>query len=159
VYTALAGLVLPTAAHAQFTATPFSDPATGERYHIEASGAFWNPPPDIVMRASRWGWPARRSRRDRPGHPATAHQGIPRRAAAGQEAQVPAELHSDGLPGVLTLRRDIVFNGIKYSVNLPVTTELSWNTWHLGYEYDFLYRDRWYAGVVVQAKVTDIQAN
>src|SRR6188472_1986332 len=49
VYTALAGLVLPTAAHAQFTATPFSDPATGERYHIEASGAFWNPPPDIVI--------------------------------------------------------------------------------------------------------------
>ena len=33
--------------HAQFTATPFSDPATGERYHIEASLRWWNPPPRV----------------------------------------------------------------------------------------------------------------
>jgi hypothetical protein len=64
-----------------------------------------------------------------------------------------------GYSAQATLQRDIVFNGIKYNLNLPVTTDLSWNTWHLGYEYDFLYRDRWYAGVVVQAKVTDIQAS
>jgi hypothetical protein len=76
-----------------------------------------------------------------------------------RQPQVPAELHSDGLPGVLTLRRDIVFKRHQNTAfTCRVTTELSWNTWHLGYEYDFLYRDRWYAGVVGQAKVTDIQA-
>ncbi len=38
-------LLLPVRADAQFTATPFSDPATGERYHLEAALALWNPPP------------------------------------------------------------------------------------------------------------------
>ncbi len=40
------------------------------------------------------------------------------------------------------VHREFVFNGIKYDVNLPVTTELSWKTWLLGYEYDFISRDR-----------------
>lgn len=30
-------LLIPPAAKAQFAATPFPDPATGERYHIEAA--------------------------------------------------------------------------------------------------------------------------
>ena len=160
VYTALAGLVLPTAAHAQFTATPFSDPATGERYHIEASGAFWNPPPDIVIASESLGVAGTQIN-------AVTDLGIQQQRI--KEFRVvlrPGKKHKFrlnyipmGYQASSTLRRDIVFNGIKYSVNLPVTTELSWNTWHLGYEYDFLYRDRWYAGVVVQAKVTDIQAN
>ena len=57
------------------------------------------------------------------------------------------------------MHREFIFNGIRYNVNLPVTTELSWKTWHLGYEYDFIYRDRWFVGIVLQAKVTDIQAS
>ena len=30
-------------------ATAFTDPATGERYHVEAAGALWNPPPDLKV--------------------------------------------------------------------------------------------------------------
>ncbi len=59
---------------------------------------------------------------------------------------------------VATVHREFVFNGIRYGVNLPVSTELSWKTWHLGYEYDFIYRDRGFVGIVLQAKATDIQA-
>ena len=55
--------------------------------------------------------------------------------------------------------REFVFNGIKYGVNLPVTTELSWKTWLLGYEYDFISRDRYFIGFVAQVKATDIQVN
>ena len=44
-------LLLPVRADAQFTATPFSDPATGERYHVEAALAFWNPAPVFTIQS------------------------------------------------------------------------------------------------------------
>jgi hypothetical protein len=48
-------LFLPAPARGQFTATPFSDPATGERYHIEAAGALWNPPPQLEVASEEFG--------------------------------------------------------------------------------------------------------
>ena len=57
---------MPLRAEAQFAATPFSDPATGERYHIEAAGALWNPPPDFRCEESL-GVVVRRSTRSPPG--------------------------------------------------------------------------------------------
>src|SRR5688500_20145516 len=48
-------VLMPARAAAQFTATPFSDPATGERYHIEVACAFWNLDPHfLIRRESRW---------------------------------------------------------------------------------------------------------
>jgi hypothetical protein len=58
-----------------------------------------------------------------------------------------------------TLKRDIVFNGIKYSANLPVNSSFKWGAYHLGYEYDFLYRDRWFVGVVLEAKYTHVKVD
>src|SRR5204863_4163683 len=55
------------------------------------------------------------------------------------------------------VRRTIVFNGQTYGINLPVATELKWKTWLLGYEYDFLYKDRGFVGLVLQAKATDVE--
>ncbi len=57
---------------------------------------------------------------------------------------------------VSSVHRDFTFNGVRYSANLPVTTDLSWTTWLVGYEYDFLYHDRWFVGFVAQAKFTNV---
>jgi hypothetical protein len=159
-YCVLGLLLMPRGAHAQFTATPFSDPATGERYHIEASFGWWNPPPQFQI-ASESLPGVLGTRID-----AVADLGI-------QQKRIP-ELRIVLRPGrkhkfrlnyvpmtynaVSTLRRDIIFNGIRYALNVPVSTQLSWKTWHLGYEYDFFYRDRGFVGIVLQAKATDIQA-
>ena len=51
-----------------------------------------------------------------------------------------------------------VFNGQRYSVGLPVATELKWNAYNFGYEWDFVYRNRGFAGVVAEAKLTDVTA-
>ena len=48
-------LLMPMRADAQFTDTPFSDPATGERYHIEGAVVFWNPPPDFSIASESLG--------------------------------------------------------------------------------------------------------
>jgi hypothetical protein len=57
-----------------------------------------------------------------------------------------------------TLRRDIVFNGILYPIALPVETELKWRAYRFGYEWDFVYRDRGFAGLLLEAKYTDVSA-
>jgi hypothetical protein len=154
-------VLMPVRANAQFAATPFSDPATGERYHIEAAGAFWNPEPHFLIASESL-----------PGIlgtkiDAVSDLGITKhRINEFRLVLRPGRKHKfrlDYLPmsytASSTVKRAFVFNGIKYDLNLPVQTELSWKTWHLGYEYDFLYRDRWFVGLVLQAKATDIQAS
>ena len=151
---------MPAAAHAQFTATPFSDPATGERYHIEASFGMVESVAGFRDRERV----ARRARHAR-STPSTDLGIEQKRIRELRFVLRPGRKHKfriNYLPmsysAVSTVHREFVFNGIRYNVNLPVTTELSWKTWHLGYEYDFLYRDRWFVGFVLQAKATDIQA-
>lgn len=155
-----AALLVPATAHAQFAATPFLDPATGERYHIEASLGFWNPPPQFEIASESLGVLGTRI-------DAVADLGIAQKRISDLRIVLrPARKHKFRLNYVpmtynaqANVRRDLVFNGIRYGVNVPVTTNLSWKTWHLGYEYDFLYRDRWFVGVVMQVKATDIQAD
>jgi hypothetical protein len=152
-------LLTPVIAHAQFNATPFSDPATGERYHVEASFGWWNPSPDFEIASESLGVLGSRIN-------AVTDLGIEKKQVPELRIVLrPGRKHKfriNYLPmtytAVSTVHREFVFNGIRYGVNLPVSTELSWKTWHLGYEYDFIYRDRGFAGIVLQAKATDIQA-
>jgi len=58
-----------------------------------------------------------------------------------------------------TVHREFTFNGIRYGLNLPVSTELRWTTWTLGYEYDVFYRDRGFVGLVLEAKATDVEVD
>lgn len=153
-------LLAPVQAQGQFAATPFSDPATGERYHVEAAAALWNPPPHFLIRSESLG--VLGSTID-----AVADLGIQQKRIGELRFVLrPGRKHKfriNYLPmsysAVSTVKREFVFNGIRYGINLPVQTELSWKTWALGYEYDFLYRDRWFVGFVLQMKATDIQAS
>jgi hypothetical protein len=153
-------LVTAPAAQAQFTATPFSDPTTGERYHVEAAAALWNPGPQLEIASEALGIIGTRIN-------AVSDLGIEQRRLGELRFVLrPATKHKfriNYLPmsysAVSSLHRGFTFNGIRYGVNLPVTTELSWKTWQFGYEYDFLYRDRWFVGFVAQAKYTDVQVD
>ena len=51
-----------------------------------------------------------------------------------------------------------MFNGIRYPVALPVTTDFDWKAYRFGYEWDVVYRDRGFFGIVLEAKYTDVQA-
>ena len=155
----LCGLLLaPSVARAQYGATPFHDPATGETYHIEGGLMIWNPAPDLTIASESLGIPGTEIN-------AAQDLGVQQKRLLELRLVVrPARKHKfrvNYLPmhytAQSTLHRDFIFNGIRYGVNLPVTTDLTWNTWLLGYEYDFLYRDRWFVGFVAQAKATDVE--
>lgn len=145
-------------ARAQLTPRSLSDPATGERYHIEASGALWNPAPDIVVRSESLNIIG--SSID-----AVEDLGIAQKRFGELRLVLrPATKHKfrfDRIPvkyqATSTLRRTIVFNGQSYNIGLPVNTDFTWTTMRFGYEYDFLYRDRGFAGVILDVKATDVK--
>jgi len=43
-------------------------------------------------------------------------------------------------------------------IGVPVNTDLEWKAYRFGYEWDFLYKDRGFAGVVLEVKYTDVNA-
>ena len=151
-------LLVPSIARAQYGATPFHDPATGETYHIEAGLALWNPPPDLTVASEQFGIAGTQIS-------ALNDLGIVQKRITELRLVLrPARKHKfrvNYLPmhytAQSTVHREFIFNGIRYGLNLPVSTDLTWKTWLLAYEYDFLYKDRWFVGFVMQAKATDVE--
>lgn len=157
----VAALVLAAApADAQFVPRPLGDPATGEQYHIEASIGFWNPTADMSIASESLGIVG--TRIDFKGDLGLTDQRFrelhlvlkPARKHKFRFQHIPINYTQDAIAN-----RDIVFNGQRYRVGVPVTSTLNWGAYRFGYEYDFLVRDRWYAGFVLDAKYTDVDAS
>jgi hypothetical protein len=153
-------LVLAAAApaRAQYGRPVMSDPAVGEKYHVEGVLNLWNPDLNATISSESLG---------------ILGSNIDIKTDLGYvDKQIrefrlvlrPAKKHKFRIAytpidysGDVILSRTIVFNGIKFEVGLPIQTEFKWNTWRLGYEYDFLYHDRWFVGFIAEARQTDAQ--
>jgi len=156
----LAGLSMAAPAHAQYGAKPgTSNRATGETYHVEVSGAFWNPTPDIVISSEQFGQigsdvdfvntlgvtDTRFRQLKVVGRPATKHKFRFEYTPITYDAQK-------------VIQASFVFNGQNFQVGIPVTTNFQWKAYRFGYEWDFLYKSRGYAGLLLDLKYTDVQA-
>ena len=132
----------------------------GENYHVEIGGFLWFPTPDIAITSESLGIIG--SKIDFVtdlGIETSTFKQLRVVAAAQHQAQVPLRVHADhATQRASTLKRDLIFNGISYPISLPVATELKWKAYRFGYEYDFVYRDRGFAGLLLEAKYTDVQA-
>ena len=161
-YGALAAVLILTAspALAQFKPRPVSNPATGETYHIEGAAGFWNPSADMSISSESLGivgtaidfkndlglMDTRFSELHLVLRPARKHK--------FRFQFIPIDYTQKGH----TLTRTIVFNGQAYTLGLPVNSELNWKAFRFAYEYDFLSRDRWFAGFILDAKYTNVRA-
>lgn len=155
----LAAAVVASPAAAQYRRAPVGDPATGERYHVEVSGGFWNPTPDLTISSEALGIL---------GSDIDVVKDLGIAKARFKELHLvlrPAKKHKLRLTYIpisytaeTTLTRDIVFNGIRFKVGIPINSAIDWKAYRFGYEYDFLYRDRWFVGAVIEAKYTDVEA-
>jgi len=154
-----AGLAAATPAEAQYGAARTSSRATGETYHFEIVAAFWDPSPDIVIASEGLG---------QPGDPIDFVKtlGIEKRkfrqfkivARPGTKHKFRFEYTPISYTAEAVVPVSFVFNGQRYNIGVPVESELTWRAYRFGYEWDFLYKDRGFAGVVVEAKYTDIEA-
>jgi len=149
-------------AQAQYKARGTSDRATGENYHFEIGGYLWNPTPTIFIKSEELTQAQLGTRIDFVedlGIEKATFKQIKVVLRPGRKHKFRFEytpINYDQPNG--TLRRNIVFNGILYNVALPVATELKWNAYRFTYEWDMIYRDRGFFGLLFETKYTDVQA-
>ena len=146
-------------ASAQFGAPVLSDPATGESYHVEVSGALFNPTPTLLITSEGLGIPGDRI-------DFVNEFGLEKKTFRQLRVVLrPARKHKlryEFIPmtyeNEATITRSVVFNGQRFNVSLPVLAELKWNAMRFSYEYDFIYKDRGYFGLVLDLKYTNVEA-
>jgi len=152
-------LLLAAPAAAQYTMPTQSEPATGEKYNVEVAFGWWNPTPEIVFSSEQFGITGSEINlsNDLDVLQATFRDFRavlrPARKHKFRIEYIPIKYEVDSV-----LSRSIIFNGIVYSVGLPVQGEFKWDAWRFGYEYDFIYRDRGFVGVIAEAKYTHVSA-
>src|SRR4029078_5964832 len=56
------------------------------------------------------------------------------------------------------ITREITFNGQKFTVGVPVNSQIDWRTHRFGYEYDFVSLSRGFGGGVLDLKQADVVA-
>jgi hypothetical protein len=156
-----AGLSAARPAQAQYGARPVgSNRATGETYHVEVAGTLWNPTPDIVIASEGLG---------------QIGTDIDFVNTLGIEQKTFKQLKVVLRPGTKhkfrfeytpisydaqkTVTASFVFNGQRFDIGIPVTTEVQWKAYRFGYEWDFVYKDRGFAGLILEAKYTDVKAS
>ena len=154
-----AGFVLAASpARAQFEPRPISDPATGERYHIEAAAGWWFPTAQMSISSESINIPG--STIDFKKDLALTDQRFPE-----LHLELRANRHKFRFQFIpikyeqtATLTRDIVFNGQRYRINVPVKSTLDWKAYRIGYQFDFVRTDRLFAGFILDLKQTDVTA-
>src|SRR4051794_26317707 len=160
VLTACATLFLLTSgtASAQYGAPGGnSTGVSGEDYHVELAYALWFPDRDIVVSSESLGiiGTSIDAVRDL-GFQRETFQDLrvvlrPSRKFKFRFAYTPIKYVGDTV-----LTRTIVFNGQRYTVGLPVTSELDWKIFRFGIEYDFIARSRGFLGFIFEGKYTDM---
>jgi hypothetical protein len=155
----LATLFAAAPAAAQSSGGRPSDAATGETYHIEVAGTIWDPSPDIVLSSESLGIPGDQiDFVNTLGVMKTNFKQLKVVLRPARKHKFRFEYTPIHYQATATVETSFVFNGQRYSIGVPVTTDLKWNAFRFGYEWDFLYRNRWFAGLVLDAKYTDVSA-
>ena len=147
-------------ASAQSSAPLPSNRATGENYHIEISGSLWDPTPSIFISSE--------SIEGILGSRIDFVEDLGIEKSWFKQLRVvarPAEKHKfrfEYTPikydAETVLTRTLIFNGISFPVSIPIESEVSWRAYRFTYEWDFVYKDRGFVGLILEAKYTDVSA-
>jgi hypothetical protein len=155
-----AALLAASPASAQFQPRPVgNDLPTGEQFHIEGGIGLWLPSADMSIASTQFGIIG--SRIDFKQDLGVQDQKFPEFHLTLRPARkhkfrlqyIPIKYEQLG-----TVQRDIIFNGQRYRIGLPVNSALEWNALRLGYEYDFIATNRGFGGFVLDFKMTDVTA-
>lgn len=160
VFCLIASVAVP--AQAQYAPGTSTDRATGETYHVEVGGFFWNPAPTIIIRSEALTQARIGSTIDFVKELGLEQQNFRQLKVVLRPAKkhkfrfeyTPIGYENEGA----TLTRDIVFNGQLYRLSLPVAAEMNWKAYRFAYEWDMVYASRGFFGIVLDVKYTDVEA-
>jgi hypothetical protein len=156
-----AGLCAAAPAEAQYGARrATSNRATGEDYHIELAGTIWNPTPDpVVIYSESLGIdPTAVDFVNTLGIEKTTFKQLKIVLRPATKHKFRFEYTPINYDAQKVVNASFVFNGQRFDIGVPVTTNLKWKAYRFGYEWDFVYRDRGFAGLLLDLKYTDITA-
>ena len=138
----------------------FSDPATGESYRVEVGGYLWSTSPAIAITSESLGIIGSTIDfvEDFGIEDKTFRQ-LKITVRPGRKHKLRYEYIPISWTQEARLNRTIIFNGQRFDVSLPVLADLKWKAMRFAYEWDFVYRDRGFVGVVLEAKYTDVEAS
>jgi hypothetical protein len=146
-----------TSAEAQFRVEEPQPPA--ERYHAEFGIGFWSPEPELTIRfdgpsglgtdidfVQEFGIAKKRFREFR----GTLKPG---RKHKLRFDYVPFKYDAEAV-----IQRTFVFGGRQSTVGVPAATDVSWDLWKFGYEWDFYSGPAGFAGIVADVKYNKVSA-
>ena len=147
---------------AQYAPGGTPDRATGERYHVEVGGFFWNPAPTIRIRSEGLTEARLGSEIDFVNELGLERQNF-RQLKVVLRPATKHKFRFEFTPinydnPAATISRDLVFNGQLYRLSIPVATEMRWNAYRFAYEWDMVYASRGFFGIILEAKYTDVEA-
>jgi hypothetical protein len=156
---AVLGAALP--ARAQYGVQPAGSTATGENYHVEITGNLWDPAPGIVISSESLAGIIGSDIDfvDDLGIEKSWFQQLRVVLRPGTKHKFRFEYTPIKYEASSTLHRNLIFNGISFPISLPVESEITWRAYRFAYEWDFVYRDRGFVGLVLEAKYTDVSAS
>jgi len=157
---ALAAVVaVPATARAQYEAPSLTAQAPAENYRAEFGLTFWNPTVAGTIASEQFGIVGSEiDFVDDLGFEQTRFRDLRFVLRPGRKHRLRAQYTPVSYQAETMLDRTIVFNGISFGVNLPLNTSFEWNVWRFGYEYDFVYTDRGFVGVLFDIRKTRMDA-
>jgi hypothetical protein len=159
-------LVLAAApASAQFRPRIITDPSVGERFVIEGSVDLWFPTAELTFASGGTdnlaGIPGTDidAKRDLGLEDKRLPQlGLVLKGGKNRHKlrvqYIPIKYEQEG-----SLPRRIVFNGQEYRLNLLVNSTLDFKALRIGYEYDFILKNKGFVGFIIEDKQTDIRVD
>lgn len=134
--------------------------AIGEEYHVELSGGFWRPSVSGIFSSEQFGIVG--SNIDFVtdlGFKTTRFGDVRLVLRPSKKSRFRFQYTPVAYSAESTLSREIVFNGIKYPVNMPVQSTFDWKVLRIGYEFDFFYHDRGFIGFLIEGRYTEMAAS
>jgi hypothetical protein len=152
-------LLYASTAEAQFQPRPLNEPPASEEFRIEASAAIWRPTAGVSFSSEAFGIPG--TTIDFKQDLGLTDKSFPDLKLTLQPARH-HKLRAQVIPmkyeSSTRLERDVIFNGQRYSINLPVNSTFDWKAWRFNYEFDFIVKSRGFAGFLIEMRYNDLRA-
>jgi hypothetical protein len=152
----LAAVLVASPAGAQSRRNRQSNGATGENWHVEFSFGTWSPPP--VLTVSTVGGLLAGSSVSAPtdlGMPKKLIEQFSLVIRPGIKHKFRIDYDPASYASSVAVARPLVFGGQVFATGTTVATAVDWKTWRFAYEYDFFYRPRVFAGLIVDMRHDD----
>jgi hypothetical protein len=142
-------------------ATLAAAPAAAQNTNLgEVNLLFWTPDPDLVLQSGSLAAATGITEIDFVREFGIDNDTFPEiRFAVGRTHKfrfvyVPVRYEADAV-----IQRTITFRGQTFTVGAPASSEINWDIWRFGYEWDFVSRERGFVGVIGELKYNKLDAS